>query len=231
MKDKSILISGAGRGLGMCMAKRLLSLGNEVHVIVRKHTDAIDELCGKYRSYHVHIGDVSRDEKVAEALREVSEQTKRLDYVFNVAGIYWPKDRKGLSDLDIDEMAEMMHVNAFGPLRVLKGLDGRIDAETKIVNISSESGSIGNCEDKGMYSYDMSKAALNMATKIYSNEKGGKRRIITVCPGWMRTDMGGTGADLEPDFCAEKIINLAENMDSLPEEELFFKYDGRVLPW
>ena len=213
------------------MAKQLLDMGNEVHVIVRRYTDAVEELCGKYSGYHVHIGDVSRDGKIDSALREISEQTERFDYIFNVAGIYWPKDRKGLDDLDIDETAEMMHVNAFGALRVLKGLDSRIDGDTRIVNISSESGSIGNCEDKGMYSYDMSKAALNMATKIYSNEKCEKRRIITVCPGWMRTDMGGAEADLEPDYCAEKIIDLAENMDRLPEGELFFKYNGRVLPW
>ena len=70
-----------------------------------------------------------------------------------------------------------------------------------------------------------------MATRQYVREHGDRRNIITVCPGWMRTDMGGAQADLDPMFSAGEIIRLAEHMDELEEGALFFKYDGRKLPW
>lgn len=226
-----ILVSGASRGLGYCIASRHLEAGDRVHLIVRKRTEAVEALVSKYPLCRVHIGDVSSDALIKDAIAELSQEVEEFSIIYNVAGIFWEKDRKGLKDLDIDEMVDMMNINAFGALRILKGLRDQIGEHTRIVNVSSESGSLGNCEEKGMYSYCMSKAALNMGTRVYDNEHGHSRHIITVCPGWMRTDMGGAAADLDPDVSAEAIIKLAVNMDQLPEGELFFKYDGRVLPW
>lgn len=231
MNGKRILISGASRGLGLCLTKKLLAEGNEVHAIVRTKTEEVTRLSEMYGTYHFYMGDVSRNERLKPALEEINNKVNRFDYIFNVAAIFWEKDRKGLMDLNIDEMGEMVQINAFGALRILKGLSEKIDGETKIINVSSESGCLTNCEDVGLYSYDISKAALNMATKIYDNEHGKKRNIIAVDPGWMRTDMGGASADLDPDFSAQKLIELAENIDSLEEGKLFFKYDGRALPW
>lgn len=228
---REILVSGASRGLGYCIALLYLKAGESVHIIVRKRTDAVEELVHNYPLCHVYLGDVGSDAAIQDALSKLRENVEVFDLIYNVAGIFWEKDRRGLAYLDIDEMADMMNVNAFGALRILKGLAGQIKEKTRIVNISSESGSLTNCEERGMYSYCMSKAALNMATRQYVREHGDRRNIITVCPGWMRTDMGGAQADLDPMFSAEKIIRLAERMDELEEGKLFFKYDGRALPW
>lgn len=228
---ETVLISGAGRGLGLCLTEIYLERGSEVHVIVRTLTDKIKSLQKKYENYYVHIGDVSEEALLSRAAGEILEQVDRLDYLYHTAGIFWENDRKGLLEQNIDEMAEMMNVNACGALRVLKSLDSLINSETRIIVVSSESGSLTNCQDKGQYSYNMSKAALNMGIRIYHNEHGNQGNIILVDPGWMRTDMGGQNAHLDPRFSAEQIILLAEGMDKRDKESLFYKYDGRALPW
>lgn len=77
----------------------------------------------------------------------------------------------------------------------------------------------------------MSKAALNLATVVYCKEKERGRNAIVVDPGWMRTDMGGPNAAVDPEDSARGIIALAEGMDALNPECMFFKYDGRELQW
>jgi NAD(P)-dependent dehydrogenase (short-subunit alcohol dehydrogenase family) len=129
----------------------------------------------------------------------------------------------------------MFSINACGPLRVIQKLSDIITPETRIVNISSESGSAGNTLEKNLYAYSMSKAALNLATKVYWREKEGNCSIITVDPGWMRTDMGGPTAHLDPYFSADSIIDLTDHWERLKKHltkgDLFFKYDGRLLSW
>jgi NAD(P)-dependent dehydrogenase (short-subunit alcohol dehydrogenase family) len=232
VKPETILVSGAGRGLGFCIAKRHLLNGDIVHVIIRKFTEPVTKLTALYPGqYFPHLGDVSKTALLEPALKEIRCQTVCFDIIYNVAAIFWEKDRCGLQDLDIDNIPDMISVNTCGTLRVLKGLHNQIMEHTRIINVSSESGSIQNCMEKEKYSYNISKAALNMATKLYYNENEGKRKIISVCPGWMRTEMGGEIADLDPNFSAEKIIYLAKHMNELDPDTLFFKYDGRKLPW
>ncbi len=126
---------------------------------------------------------------------------------------------------------EIYNINALGPLRVLQQLDPVIDGKTRIVNVSSQSGSCEDTDEVTKYAYSMSKAALNFASKLYYREKQRGRNIIVVWPGWMRTDMGGAEADLDPDESAEGIIRLAEDMENLDPDWMFFKYNGSKIHW
>jgi NAD(P)-dependent dehydrogenase (short-subunit alcohol dehydrogenase family) len=228
MAGRIVLIAGASRGLGYCLAERHLALGDEVHMIVRKRTDAVERLLENPLA-HAHIGDVSGEKLLLPAVESFHAAAKRLDILYNVAAVLPEKDLVGLPELETDIIAEVVNVNAAGPLRVLKLLSDRIGPDTRIINVSSESGSIENNEETCKYAYNMSKAALNLATKSYYNATHAK--IICVCPGWMRTDMGGQSAWLDPQFSAEKISELADRMDELEPGYLFYKYDGRKLPW
>ncbi len=229
---KTVVVSGASRGLGFCLSRQHLEKGDQVHLIVRGKNEAVAQLMNNFpQDCCVHIGDVSSVAALKPALQEICAGTKHIDILYNVAAIFWPEDRKGICTADIDRMPEMFNVNACGALRVLQGLDARIDSNTHIVNITSESGCCTSTLERNLYAYSMSKAALNLATVIYAREKDWGRNAIVVDPGWMRTDMGGPDANVDPDLSARKIIDLAENMDRLESGHIFFKYTGKALPW
>jgi NAD(P)-dependent dehydrogenase (short-subunit alcohol dehydrogenase family) len=235
MAQNTIVISGASRGLGFCLAEKHLQRGDIVHVIIRTKNEKITDLAAHNPHCFVHRGDISSYKTLDPAIKTIKEKTKKIDILYNVAAIFWPEDRKGILETDLDRAPEMFSTNTCGPLRVIQKLADKITPETKIVNISSESGSMETTMEKNLYAYSMSKAALNLATKIYWREKDGKCNIIVVDPGWMRTDMGGPTAHLDPYFSADSIIVLVDHWEKLEEHlakgYLFFKYDGRRLPW
>jgi NAD(P)-dependent dehydrogenase (short-subunit alcohol dehydrogenase family) len=235
MAGQTIIVSGASRGLGWCLVERHAEKGDTVHMIVRNGNDKTERLTAQNPNCFIHKGDVSSNKTLVPALQSIRKQVKKLDILYNVAAIFWQEDRKGFADLDLDKVPEMFGTNTCGQLRVIQGLAELITQDTRIVNLSSESGSMQNTEERGLYAYSMSKAALNLATKVYWREKEGKCSIIVVDPGWMRTDMGGPAAHLDPYFSADAIIELTAHWEKLAEPlskgNLFFKYDGRVLPW
>ena len=232
MKTTAV-VTGAGRGLAYYMTEQLVKKGVEVYAIVRTMRDEIAELDRQYDNLILLRGDVGETEKIRPALEQIRNSVDKLDYVYNVAGMFYePGDRRTIRDTDIDVMPYMFSVNACGALRVVQGLLPVIGEGTRIVNVSSEAACMTRCPETGMYSYCMSKAGLNIATKILNNDLGKEGiRTITVCPGWMRTDMGCPEADMDPKDSAMDIIKLAENMDQLPKNEYFFKHLGNVLPW
>lgn len=121
-----------------------------------------------------------------------------------------------------------------GPLRVAKAFLPmlRRNGRGLIVNISSESGSIGDARREKEFDYCMSKAALNMATKLLDNYLSDSGiRVIAVHPGWMRTDMGGQNADLDPGETAARLAELFERFDVKSGEPIFLDNKGHALPW
>ena len=100
-----------------------------------------------------------------------------------------------------------------------------------ILNISSEAGSIADCWRESEFAYSMSKAALNMQSKILQNHlKPRGFKILAVHPGWMRTDMGGADADISPDEAAEGIFNLAVKSWNL-DDEIYMDYRAQPMRW
>ena len=101
----------------------------------------------------------------------------------------------------------------------------------KIINISSESGSISTCQREKEFDYCMSKAALNMGTKLLANYlKKDNILVVSVHPGWMRTDMGGQNAHLDPYETACKLVDLLENINDVNSPN-FIDNEGNLYPW
>lgn len=229
---REIVVSGASRGLGASIARMHLEKGDIVHLIVRKESDFVKEAEKRYpEKVRVHFGDIASVSLLKNACREIIREIEHIDILYNVAAVFNEADKCGLNDLDFDIAPEIYNINALGPLRVLQQLDPVIDGKTRIVNVSSQSGSCEDTDEVTKYAYSMSKAALNFASKLYYREKQRGRNIIVVCPGWMRTDMGGAEADLDPDESAEGIIHLAEDMENLDPDWMFFKYNGSKIHW
>ena len=216
---KTAIVTGAGRGLGYCITKDLLSRGYVVGGILRKSNEDFDQLLKDYPDTLIPLyADVTDIDALNKTYEIFSSKVDRLDVIFNVAAIMIPEAELPLHDPNIsfDKMLVEYDVNALGPIRVVKAYLPLIEATkacTTCINISSEAGSIGyHFARTNEYAYQMSKSALNFATKILNQAYCTMWfRAWAVDPGWMRTDMGGQAASLDPNDSAREIVDLAES--------------------
>jgi NAD(P)-dependent dehydrogenase (short-subunit alcohol dehydrogenase family) len=234
---QQIFVTGADTGLGLSLVSRFLREGWQVYAGIYKSANNLQALAGKFSQRLVCIPlDVTCMASVIAAWQRITTQTQALDILINNAAVYLPpKPIKPLAELDLtDGHLEMtMNVNVFGPLRMIQqGLSLLEKGGRKlIINISSEAGSIGNCWRTSEYTYCMSKAALNMQSRILQNAlKPAGFQVLAIHPGWMRTDMGGQEADIHPDEAAEGIFKLALKSNTLGAS-MYMDYMGNPLPW
>ncbi len=236
MKRRTVLIAGASRGLGYYLAQKYLEDGAQVLAGVRNpETGQMRELAEKYPDTLILLPmDVSDTSSVEKAAALAAERVDQIHVVINNAGIHADSSFEPLERADLDDCIPVYNVNAVGPLRVAKAFLSLIPehAGGLIVNISSESGSISTAGRKKEFDYCMSKAALNMGTKLLDNylcDRGIK--VIAVHPGWMRTDMGGQNAHLDPYETACKLAELFGRVDGKDRELTFMDNDGKAYPW
>jgi NAD(P)-dependent dehydrogenase (short-subunit alcohol dehydrogenase family) len=232
LHDLRVVITGASRGFGASLAESFARRGAMVFAGMR--TERRD---ARSRERVIPIAlDVTSDGSVADAAFEVSAHAPAIDVLVNNAAIRMPKVMNPIEQIDADEAARTFDVNAIGPLRVVRAFlpmlrDG---SSPSLVNVSSEAGSIEQCRRDREFDYCMSKAALNMATALLANYLRGKVRVFSLHPGWLRTDMGGAHAALDPDETAESVVELIARQRALPEGSeapLFLDHLGNPMPW
>jgi NAD(P)-dependent dehydrogenase (short-subunit alcohol dehydrogenase family) len=232
---ENILITGAGGGLGAALTEDFLRAGATVFAAVRTKSQRLAEL-------HERVGarlfvltmDVADESSVKAAINQISAVTDHLDVIVNNAGVNLKEtvDLK-IEDIDFTNMRAVLDVNAIGPLIVLKHSLRLLLKGTRriIANISSEAGSISGCQKRDWYDYCMSKAALNMASKILQNDLRDRGvKVFAIHPGRMKTKMGPAGATLDPSESSWRIQTLIqEKADST--ESIFLSYTGETLEW
>ncbi|HJA92316.1 MAG TPA: SDR family oxidoreductase [Candidatus Eisenbergiella merdipullorum] len=228
---KTVLITGASRGLGLCFARKYLEGGWRVLAGARSGKN-LEELKKDYpdRLFCLPL-DVTDTASVEEAAKKAGQYADRVELIINNAGIHSASSFEPLEKTDLDDCAEVYEVNAVGPLRVVKAFLELIpeNGDGLIANISSESGSIGTAQRVKEFDYCMSKAAMNMGTKLLDNYLRPRGiRVIAVHPGWMRTDMGGENADLDPYETAGRLAGLFERFDR-NSEFIFMDNEGNAL--
>lgn len=241
---KEVVITGAGRGLAHSILKRHLEAGDRVLGLVRRITDEMTALMDQYPDQlYLTICDVT-DEAQTVAVRSafcemIGDTEGRVDLIYNVAGISPAEHRTVLADTDLsmDTMGLMYNVNAVGPLRICQALLPFLQNGSLILNISSEAGSIAASTRKAEYGYCMSKAALNMATRLLCNDIADRgARALAIHPGWVRTEMGGPEAaasdtSISPEESAAGICRIAETAHTLPADVCYLDYAGNRLEW
>lgn len=235
MKQQTVLITGASRGLGYYLAKKYLEDGNLVFAAVREVT--APKLITLYEEYPNSLIplklEVTDTISINEAANLVGKYTDKIDILINNAAIHSDTSFEILEEADIDDCLRVHDVNAIGPIRIVKAFINmlRNSSYGKVINISSESGSISTCRREKEFDYCMSKAALNMGTKLLSNYlKKDNITVLSVHPGWMRTDMGGQNAHLDPYETACKLIELFNGMNA-DDQPIFIDNNGVELPW
>ena len=177
--------------------------------------------------------DVRSVDSVRAAAQTVGSASDALDLLINNAAIGSTRATNQLETTDFEQALAIYDVNALGPLRVIQAFADllRRGSDPCLVNISSEAGSIERCRRQGEFAYCMSKAALNMQTKLLDNLLGSSGvRCIAVHPGWVRTDMGGPNAHLGSEESARRVLAIV-SAEQRSGETLYFDSDGSALPW
>jgi NAD(P)-dependent dehydrogenase (short-subunit alcohol dehydrogenase family) len=229
----TVFITGAARGLGFHLARTFHERGWAVLAGYRESTPAFDSLIHDAKSVQPVKLDVTDAKQVKAAANEVSRKVSALDVLINNAAILPSEGRGTIETTNIEVGLRVFDVNSLGPLRVTQALLPLLRAGERrlILNVSSEAGSCGGCWRKDEFLYCMSKAALNVQTTILKNDLSRFGfRVLAVHPGWLRTEMGGSEADLDPTESALALVQLATRTP--PEgEPTYLDYTGKALEW
>ena len=229
--QKTALITGANKGIGFEVARELARMGLRVFLGARNIAAgraAAEKLSGEGDVIFLEI-DVSNAESIRRAAEEFSRASDRLDVLINNAGILLDDDKNALG-VTPEIFETTLRTNTLGPWLVTQAFAPLLKKgrEPRIVNVSSSGGQLEDGADGWAPAYCVSKTALNGVT-VQLAAALPKLAINSVCPGWVRTDMGGEGATRSVAEGAATIVWLAT--DAPHDLTGKFVKDRKVIPW
>lgn len=231
IKEKIVLITGAGRGLGLALVEAFLNQSWTVYALVRKHDDAL-KIEGLSPQQCIPILSDVVAEAVQVDIKKALGHSCAIDVLINNAGV--GGRGKSIETTSAAEVESLLNVHCLGALRVTQAVMPYMRPNGKIINISSRFGSItkvasGELDNiKGSYAYRIAKAAQNMLTQCLSRELGQLgMKICALHPGKLKTDTAASDADRDPQEAADELIKM---MDKLQNGK-FYSLFGGELEW
>jgi len=227
---RTALVTGANRGIGLAIARQLAERGNAV-LLGSRDPDAGEQAAQSLRRLGVDAAVVRIDLNVPStidaALSDIRKSGRTVDVLVNNAGVLQEKPLLELTDAQI---AESIAAHVTGPIRLVRSLVPDMIARGygRIVNVSSGWGSFAEGMG-GPGAYGVTKAALNALTVRLSKELPPTIKVNAMCPGWVRTRMGGAGASRSPDEGADTAVWLATLPDDGPTGGFF--RDRKPIAW
>ncbi|MCT8334744.1 SDR family NAD(P)-dependent oxidoreductase [Leptospira sp. 85282-16] len=230
-KERIALVTGANRGIGKQVSIDLAKQGIYVLIGARNPGEAEDTLAavkavGKGEILSL---DVSKEHSISAALDTITGSFGKLDILVNNAGIF--ADPGSFFDTTSEDLHRTLLVNLYGPLRLIQTFLPMMIQNNfgRIVNVSSGMGQLSDMGG-GYPAYRISKTAINALTNVASAEAVGKNiKINSVCPGWVKTDMGGASATRPVEKGAETIVWAATLPDGGPTGKFF--RDKKEISW
>ena len=229
----SVLITGANRGLGLEFARQYVNDGWQVYATCR-NPDAAAELHQladsggeKVKILSLDVTDLGSVEAVAAEL-----DGKAIDLLLNNAGVGGTRGQT-IGNIDYDNWATVLDVNAVGPLRVAEVFVDHVARSDRklIVTLTSGMGSIADNTSGGSFAYRSSKAAVNMVMRSLAIDLAPRGiTCIVINPGWVKTDMGGRHGNMTPAESVTKMRRLIDNLGPRQSGK-FFNHDGHEYPW
>lgn len=243
------VIVGASRGIGLALVSALLHRGRGRVVATGRKASESEALAALREQWPDRLHYSQVDVTDAESIREMAGNVKRIcttsagdgsgvDLLMNVAGVLHDPEtgmmpERSLQSVDSQHMARVLQINAIGPVLVTQALQDQLARGAVIGNLSARVGSIGDNRLGGWWSYRMSKAALNQATRNMANELR-RREVIAVSLHPGTTDTGLSEPfqkNVRPEklftaeFTAGALLDVLEGL-SLEDSGGFFAYDG-----
>lgn len=235
---QSILITGSNRGVGLELARQYLGRGNTRVFATCRNPGSARELHRLAVQYpgrvQIFALDVTDETTITAAADAVRAETDSLDMLINNAGVF-PRDASmtRFGYLDAEAMLNILHINAVGPVLVAQAFANLLRKGThpRLINISSDAGSLAMKDGGCNYTYPASKAALNMFMRCMAGElKSAGVVTIAIHPGWVRTDMGGPGAALSVEESASGLMSVFDRL-TMQDNGGYFRWDGQQMPW
>ncbi|MCP5158116.1 MAG: SDR family oxidoreductase [Gammaproteobacteria bacterium] len=239
-KQPVAIVTGANRGLGLETVRQLAKRDIQV-ILTSRHAGkgemAMEKLLADGFDVLFQPLDVTSESSVAELGAFIHSRCGRVDILINNAGVFL--DIHGTEDTgsasvfnaSLETLTTTLKTNLYGPLLLAQELTPLMKQQHygRIVNVSSGMGQLSDMEGKSP-AYRISKTALNALTRILAAETQGYNILVnSVCPGWVRTDMGGAGAERTVEQGASGIVWAATLPDDGPNGGFF--RDGQPIPW
>lgn len=214
-----ILVTGANRGIGFEICRQLAALDMQVILTSRnpqRGQQAVADLANEGYTVAYHQLDVADATSIATLKKLVQEEYGRLDVLINNAAIY-PDEGVSVLDVPPETVQQTFMTNTLGPLMLCHAFIPMMQEQKygRIVNISSRMGSFAEL-GSGTAAYRISKAALNALTRILASEvrSYSNIKVNSMCPGWVKTDMGGRGAPRSVEQGADTAVWLATLLEN-----------------
>jgi NAD(P)-dependent dehydrogenase (short-subunit alcohol dehydrogenase family) len=239
----NVMITGGNRGIGFEFVRRYLERKDTVIATYRDNKRAQEIIALETRGYDDIIPvqmEVKDAASIGACFDTVAERVGHLDILINNAGMgdnsidmADPYSHKEFGHLKAESLLEIYHVNAVAPIIINQRFVELKEwaKEPRVAYITSQLGSIGRRTASGHYSYNASKAALNMLGRLFSFDLAGMGiKSVLLHPGWVKTSMGGPDAEVS---CKDSIEGMLNIIDNLTEEQngLFLDWCGEQLPW
>lgn len=211
LKEKLALVTGGNKGIGFAICQGLINQGFEVILAARsldKAKAAVEQLQSS-NARPIEL-DISDDDSINLAAKNLSQEIDYLDVLINNAGIY-PDGGVNILTVSRELLNQTMNVNAFGAIRVTQAFLPLLtkSSNARVINTSSGYGQLSGLSANAP-SYCLSKLMLNGATMMLAEALKDKGIVVNAFnPGWVKTDMGGSGAPRSPEQGADTAIWLA----------------------
>ena len=229
-----VLVTGGNRGLGLEFVRQYLARGATVLAACRHpgQATALNRLAGDHPTrLKVLPLDVAKPASIAALRSELDLVADRLDRLVNNAGILVAGERFG--QLEAEPMARSFAINTIGPVLLAQACADLLERgqPARIANISSGLGSIAGVDGFHSPSYNASKAALNMWTRLLAQALNPRGVLcFALRPGWVRTDMGGEAANLSPEQSVAGMIEVFEGAGA-DDQAAMLGHDGSRTAW
>jgi NAD(P)-dependent dehydrogenase (short-subunit alcohol dehydrogenase family) len=226
------VVTGANRGLGLEFVHQLLARGDHVVAACRQPGRATDlnRLAGEHPGrLHVLPLDVADERSRTAFAHELPLVCDGVDLLVNNAGVLHSGERWG--QVSAANLEDSLRTNAIGPFLLTQALDGQLADGATVANISSMMSSLGDDPTFNSPSYRISKTAQNMATVMLARALAPRGIVVVaLCPGWVKTDMGGEGAQIT---AAESVQGLVKVLSALKPAQsgTFLDWRGKRSSW
>ena len=223
-----VLITGANRGIGLEFCKQYAQEGWSVLACCRtpQQATALQALEKAYANVQILSLDVADFEQIDALAIQLKGQ--KIDVLINNAGVY-----PDSSSEDVDGWLEAFKINSIAPFKMATAFTPHIANSQlkKLATLSSKMGSMDDNTSGGSYVYRSSKAAANMVMKSLSIDlKPLGISVVTLHPGWVLTDMGGTNALIDTQTSVSGLRKVIQDL-SLSNSGQFIAYDGKAINW